>query len=311
MKSTQELIVKFDGNKYDEHSISASELAEALVALGELIEETNKVVNSKQANIIVNVKAHEAGSFELLLDVYQQSAPLIDQFVQVFGSNTMGAVLNANEIIGLLFGNEGILDLIKWLKNRKIQNIEPTVLSDGSEGYSVQTEDSEERKITKFELEAFRSVKIRKTVETITKKRIEKGAKEISFIYKDNDKTVVNKIDSSNASYFEAPEDVDEHLSMIEEVVSLEIVNIAFKDNNKWRFTDGATTFYAIVDDEDFISKVKSNQSAFAHDDILKVKLEKSQYITGSGLKTEYRIIRVLEHRSRARQLEMPFKRDI
>lgn len=89
---------------------------------------------------------------------------------------------------------------------------------------------------------------------------------------------------------------------------NLQIVNISFQDGGKWRFTDGNATFYADILDKDFLARVEKNQAAFAHDDILRVRLKRRQAVsTAGGLKTEYTIISVLEHRSAVVTLKLPF----
>jgi hypothetical protein len=118
------------------------------------------------------------------------------------------------------------------------------------------------------------------------------------------EETVVFKDESA---YFEAPNVPEE---LIDEIVieqSLQIVNIAFQENGKWRFSDGNAAFYADILDKGFIEKVQKNQAAFAKDDILKARLKRRQVIATGGIKTEYTIVKIIEHRSAAITIRLPF----
>lgn len=57
-------------------------------------------------------------------------------------------------------------------------------------------------------------------------------------------------------------------------VVELEILSLAFKPNNKWRFTDGNATYSVTIKDTDLLLKVGQRQITFGRGDILKVLLQ-------------------------------------
>jgi hypothetical protein len=54
-----------------------------------------------------------------------------------------------------------------------------------------------------------------------------------------------------------------------------------------------------------FLDRIDKNEVRFSKDDILKVKLYTKDFLTGTGFKTEYKVLEVLEHRSAARQLRL------
>lgn len=74
-----------------------------------------------------------------------------------------------------------------------------------------------------------------------------------------------------------------------------------FKDGNKWRFSDGSSSFHADIADADFISRV-NNGEAFAKGDSLIVEMRIQQNRQGERLVTEKTILKVIEHRSRPMQ---------
>ena len=77
----------------------------------------------------------------------------------------------------------------------------------------------------------------------------------------------------------------------------LSIVALSFKEENKWRLTDGDNQFYVKIQDEDFWNKVDTNEIVFAKGDRVKVDLLVRQLEKESGnLQTEYTALKILDH---------------
>lgn len=91
-----------------------------------------------------------------------------------------------------------------------------------------------------------------------------------------------------------------------ERKMAFSIVSLAFREDNKWRLYDGAATIYATISDTEFLDRVDANQEIFAKGDVLVCLVRVRQWQTVSGARTEYDVIRVLEHRQAARQLRLP-----
>lgn len=102
-------------------------------------------------------------------------------------------------------------------------------------------------------------------------------------------------------------EDVeDEQLSEREYETSLQLIGLSFQERNKWRFSDGASPFFADIADQNFLQKINSHQVVFAKDDIIRAKILERQKLTKDGIKTERSLTKVLGHRSAALQLGLP-----
>lgn len=104
---------------------------------------------------------------------------------------------------------------------------------------------------------------------------------------------------------FLIPEIPDEPLGSSESIKILSIHSVTFKEDNKWRLSDGASTFWVKMSDDEFQRKVDENLVSFAKGDLLRVQLRVTQWQNVEGLKTDYEAIRVLEHRSAARQIPL------
>jgi len=295
-----EFKISYAGPALVSHEMNVKDLAPALLSIGELIEDANTILNGDQAKIAVNIKATQPGSVIVSLSVIQD---FLKQAVSLFSSNEVNAIVNAGQILtylGLAGGGIGVLGIIKWVKNRDIKNI--TTLDDGN--FRMEVSDGETRVVKSSEIKLFKFVNIRKHFETIIKKPLEKeGVEKVSFIIADQQNTVTKE----EKDYFTTPSIQEEILGETETEQSLQIVNISFQEFGKWRFSDGNASFYADILDKEFAAKVQHNQAAFAKDDVLKVKLKRKQYLSLGGIKTDYIITRVIEHRSAAIQIQLPF----
>jgi hypothetical protein len=88
-------------------------------------------------------------------------------------------------------------------------------------------------------------------------------------------------------------------------------VKVAFTEGNKWRFSDGETTFYAAIEDVQFVARVDLGTERFAKNDMLRVRLRTRQTRgTDGDLHTERTVLQVLEHISGGVQLDLFAKPD-
>jgi hypothetical protein len=118
---------------------------------------------------------------------------------------------------------------------------------------------------------------------------------------------VVESISKSELPYF-SPRAEQEILRDEERPAFLEIVSLSFKDNYKWRFSDGNATFTADVNDEAFFTAVQSRKVIFGRGDVVEVKLRTITWRTPNGLKTEHSISQVLNIIHAAEQLPLDFE---
>jgi hypothetical protein len=109
-------VYKLDG---DVQEVDVFKLAPTLLALGELIQESNREVNPSGRQIGVNVKPFREGSFIVDLTIFPQTN--LQQVLDLLGGQSAEQVKNLLEWIGLITGSGGIVgvvQLIKWLKGK-------------------------------------------------------------------------------------------------------------------------------------------------------------------------------------------------
>jgi hypothetical protein len=114
---------------------------------------------------------------------------------------------------------------------------------------------------------------------------------------------IIETIIKEEVHYYALPEVRDEVILEQISTSNYSIVSLAFKEDNKWRLYDGSGTISVTVSDNDFRYNVDNNLISFSKGDILLCEVKTTQYRTNGGLKTEYEVLRVIEHKPAARQL--------
>lgn len=109
----------------------------------------------------------------------------------------------------------------------------------------------------------------------------------------------------AESEYFARPEVPEETLIEDTRRSAFSIVSLAFKEENKWRLHDGNAPISARITDEDFLYRVDTNQIAFAKGDVLICDVKMTQTRGREGLKTEYVVERVVEHKPAAQQMAL------
>jgi hypothetical protein len=78
--------------------------------------------------------------------------------------------------------------------------------------------------------------------------------------------------------------------------MNLAIASVAFTEGNKWRLSDGSSTFHATIADEGFLARVDRGEERFGKGDILRVELHMTQSRGDVGLTTTYVVEHVIDH---------------
>jgi hypothetical protein len=133
------------------------------------------------------------------------------------------------------------------------------------------------------------------------------GIDAIEFGRIDDDEASVRLL-RDDLGAFNTLEPDEDLLSDNTRTVTVRLTNLAFKEGNKWRVNDGASTFWASVHDLKFLQRVTSNEELFARDDTLRVRMRDQQFRSGAGtIRMEHQIEEVLEHRRASAPETLPF----
>lgn len=296
MSTSVHFSIKYDGPALATHEMDVRELAPALVALSDLLEEANRAAYPSAAAVRVSVRGNfKGGSFGVDLIAVQSMA---DQLVTLFSGPAATAAANLAGIlsgVGLIgAAGGGLIGVIKWLNGRKPTDIR-------TEGDKTVFELRLEESIETFAVDLvtgrlYQSRLVRQTLARVVKP-LERDGIDLFACGRDGATEAVITKDELAAFEFAAKDSVVVSNTLAERVL-LQIESAVFKEDNKWRFKDGSVSFFAEIADPVFLALVESGVQRFGKRDVLIVDLRRIQSITDNGLKQEYIVERVRDHQA-------------
>lgn len=290
MKSEINFRVTYDGPALQAHDMDVRELAPALLALADLLKAANEDMFGDKADVRVSVRAgFKEGSFGIEMVFFQD---LFTQLTELFTGKEASAAANAFTIIsgiGLL-GGGGVIGALRWLRGRRIERIE------NRQDLAVIHTQDESLEIDLATLRLLKNKRLRTELRNVLRPLDAEGIDSVSIT---RGSAIGETILRGELDYFSPRSDEDEPLSdSTTRGVILQIESAVFKEGNKWRFTDGSRSFYAAIEDPDFLARIASGEERFGKADMLVVDLRQIQYAANGELKSEWRILRVTEHRA-------------
>ena len=285
--------IKYDGPALASHQMDVRELAPALIALSDLLEESNKTAFPESAPVRVNVQGNfKGGSFGVDLIAVQSVA---QQIVSMLSGPESTAVANLLQIlsgVGLL-GGGGVIAVIKWLRGRKPSSVR-------FEGDKTVFEVNESEITERFEVDlvAGRLYQTRVVRQALAKvvKPLEREGIDFFACLKDGKTEAI--VTAADAVFFDLTASEPDVVSdTVSDGVLLQVEGPVFKEDKKWRFSDGAASFWAEIADVDFVHRINSGLERFGKGDVLIVELRRIQSVSDNGLKLEYIVNKVHKHR--------------
>lgn len=295
----------FRGPAVENGEIDVQDFAPALLSIGDLLQSANEVINGTAAKVAVKVRATSEGSFEVDLALWQQILDSIFNYAQSHKDGIAAAQELADLVLkvgGAVSGvvattGGGLFALLKWLKGRKPEKVEykenGTVTLQIGDNYFVTN---------KRTVELAENVAVRNHAKRLVSTLQREGITSIAARQSDGKEISLSKEDVPS---FEISDDQEEELSDVTRPMVLQIISLSFKEENKWRLTDGGEPFTASIEDIDFLNKIANNEITFGKNDYLICEVREKQLRTDKGLKKERTIVRVIEHKAAARQLKL------
>jgi hypothetical protein len=303
MSDTARFQIIYSGPSLENNEMDIRELAPALIAVADLLEESNLIINGGGTKINVNVHgSFKSGSFGIDLTVIQD---IYQSIMDFFNSQGITAASNLLALIGLKEVGQGLLGLIKWLRNRKIKKVDKI----SEDRVSIHITSDEKIEVDARVLDLYKSQRVRDALSKVVSEPLSReGINEFRSVVEGTKQSVI--VTKDEKEYFELPLLGDELLGENVTEAFLQVVSLSFKEDNKWRFSRGESVFYAMIKDEEFLAKIDRNEVHFSKDDILHVSLQARDFLSTKGIRTEYIILKVIEHRSAAIQLPLPIDDD-
>lgn len=301
--SESDFKVVFSGPAVEEGEIDVRDLAPALLALGDVFQAANTALNGSESTASVKVRATASGSFEVNLTLVQEVASALGVMLDWAKDHDDG-IAAANELADLVLKGTaaagstagGLFWLIKWLRGRRPKEI---TRDDG--GVTIQVGDTNVTVDNRVIVLAA-DIKVRQGAKKFADVLKKEGIDTITF-RRDGEAEVF--LTSRDADAFIVPDAIEEELADAVRRMNVQIVSLSFKDDNKWRVTDGGDPFSVSIEDQDFLKRIANNDIAFSKGDYLICDVRERQVSTANGLKLDRSIVRVVEHRAAPRQLRL------
>ncbi len=316
MNNSAKARIAYAGPALDNGEMDVRELAPALLAFADLVEAANIAIGGeRKIRVMLNEDSIRKGSFDItmLLDY-----SLIDQaklFVSAADANGLSSlmtILGWGETAyvaekGICVIKNGIFSLIKKIANRKVTGIEHS----GKEEVTLTLSDGTKITVTDGILKVFLDVRSREDIEKIVNPVGNEGIDrfELRNPERPNDQNPIEKIEKSDVPNFAAPpaDETEETFPKTpEQELTVKITLLNFARGQKWKLTDGNNTFWARIEDEEFLDKVEKGQN-FANGDMLRIRYYTQQSIKNGNLSSDYVVTKVLEIRRRPEQIKLGF----
>lgn len=286
--------VTYDGEALASHTMDVRDLAPALMALSTLFQEAGRTLYGDESDIRIHATAMEQGCFAIDLTMIANHAK---QLKDLLNGDNMQAGLNLVELVGLgSAGGLGLLGLIRKLRGKSPRVVKPIdrnmVRITMPDGLTIDVREQVS--------DLYRSHPVRQAVEDSLRPLQQDGIETVEFSRHGTD---VEKIDKSEFDLYEAPSLGDEVVLEQVNTAAFTISSLAFNSSNKWRLFDGHKSFFAAIEDADFLTQVAQNQISFSKDDVLICEVRVTTKRADGELKTDYVIEKVVEHKPAMQQI--------
>lgn len=301
--ATETLDLAYAGPGLESHSIDARELGPALIAISDLFVTAHIELGREGPVPAVRVIATSEGSFIVQLIVSTPSG--IESYLEPVSDwlNTSGPAATATGL-GIV---APVLGALAWMIARVRKGREQHLDSLAPGEIEVQWEDGTTVRTVSEAAALVDSMDMRRALRKVASPLDRRGEIDQLTLRAPGSGQPEVTIEPSDLHALEVPLGDDSLLTDSEREVVLRLKKVAFSPDGKWQVTDGASTFWASMNDLNFALEVADSVASFSANDQLRCILRERQFATADGdIRVEHSIVRVLEHRRAAQQPHLP-----
>lgn len=278
--------LEYSGDKVKHGQLKAKDVAKYIAAIDDFMNMISNHAYGKETNINIDVSGFRANSFDIdfALQVINIGAGVIFST-----ASPQDLILLATDCIKACLHLQGLPPL-EATKNTVNNTIDIKNNYGQSQIFHIET------------LNVIADTTGAKSLETFIREPLLQGIESVTV--KSNKHNISACVAANEADYYK-PIDLNMPLFKNSIKTGLVIESPSFKDGNKWRFSDGQSSFYAEITDPVFLKAVDSGEERFGKNDILTVEMDIIQFKSISGLKVEKVVTRVLEHQLAQYQHQM------
>lgn len=304
--STAQIQLVFEGAAVRQGVIDAQLLADALAGYSALFRRANDIANGSASEAGVLVESEfKKGSFIVSLQFEQHLLEIAENLITHHQFLTASGLVTAIGLIsrGSEWG-ESLIDLWKWLRGRKPENVTQTGNT------SEITFGRNKKNVRNVVYNLYGDSAIRAALAQATEPLRRDGIDRMA-VRQDGSEQVV--IDKEEAEYFEAePWELEPGIGPTEgeRNAVLIVSKLAFKEGSTWSFFEKGATVIAKIEDEMFWQQVHDHTIKFGEGDSLKVRLHWKIEEKDGKLKQRNRITKVFQIVDHPKQMRLDGRKD-